>query len=115
MRIRLANLAASLLFAFTTPLGAQSPTLGGVDGTLKERIATRSVRATVSLVQLASDASVTRSARPDGQGRYRVDSLPPGRYLMQISTPTLDSLDLTMPAREVRRRFAFVFFVPWHS
>ena len=45
----------------------------------------------------------SRAARgPTAQGRYRVDSLPPGRYLMQISTPTLDSLDLTMPAREVR-------------
>ena len=73
-----------------------------MDGTLRERIVTRSVRGTVSLVQLGSAASASRSARPDGQGRFRVDSLPPGRYLMQISTPTLDSLDLAMPPREVR-------------
>ena len=73
-----------------------------MDGTLRERIVTRSVRVIVSLVQLASEATVSRSARPDGQGRFRVDSLPAGRYLMQISTPTLDSLDLTMPPREVR-------------
>lgn len=101
MRLHLAALG-SFLVVSATSLGAQSGALGVLDGTLKERIATRSVRATVSLVQLASEASVTRSTRPDGQGRYRVDSLPPGRYLMQISTPTLDSLDLTMPAREVR-------------
>jgi hypothetical protein len=92
----------TLLVAAATSLGAQSAALGGVDGTLRERIATRSVRATVSLVQLGSAASASRSARPDGQGRFRVDSLPAGKYLMQISTPTLDSLDLAMPPREVR-------------
>jgi hypothetical protein len=74
-----------------------------LDGTIREQIVTRSVRAvTVSLVQLGADAGVTRTARPDGQGRYRVDLLPSGRYLMQIGTPTLDSLDLAMPAREVK-------------
>jgi len=102
VRIRSLVLATSLLLASAASLGAQSPALGGVDGTLRERIVTRSVRVIVSLVQLASEATVSRSARPDGQGRFRVDSLPAGRYLMQISTPTLDSLDLTMPPREVR-------------
>ncbi len=102
MRLHLILLPAGLLLASATSLGAQSPALGGVDGTLRERIVTRSVRVIVSLVQLASEATVSRSARPDGQGRFRVDSLPAGRYLMQISTPTLDSLDLTMPPHEVR-------------
>ena len=102
MRLPLILLPAGLLLASATSLGAQSPALGGVDGTLRERVVTRSVRVIVSLVQLASEATVSRSARPDGQGRFRVDSLPAGRYLMQISTPTLDSLDLTMPPREVR-------------
>jgi hypothetical protein len=102
VRLHLAALPASLLLASATTLGAQSPNLGGVDGTLRERIVTRSVRVIVSLVQLRSEATVSRSARPDGQGRFRVDSLPAGRYLMQISTPTLDSLDLAMPPREVQ-------------
>jgi hypothetical protein len=102
VRLHLILLPAGLLLASATSLGAQSPALGGVDGTLRERIVTRSVRVIVSLVQLASEATVSRSARPDGQGRFRVDSLPAGRYLMQISTPTLDSLDLTMPPHEVR-------------
>ena len=102
VRLPLSPLQAVFLLASATSLGAQSPALGGVDGTLRERVATRSVRATVSLVQLGSEASASRSARPDGQGRFHVDSLVPGRYLMQISTPTLDSLDLAMPPREVR-------------
>jgi len=102
VRIHHIILATTLLCAAATAVGAQAPSLGGVDGTLRERVVTRSVRATVSLVQLASEATVSRSTRPDGQGRFRVDSLPPGRYLMQISTPTLDSLDLTMPPREVK-------------
>ena len=103
MRIRIAFLATILTHLPTTPIGAQASALGVLDGTIREKIVTRSVRAvTVSLVQLGADAGVTRTARPDGQGRYRVDSLPSGRYLMQIGTPTLDSLDLAMPAREVK-------------
>jgi len=102
VRPPLTTLPAILLLAATASLGAQSAALGGVDGTLRERIATRSVRGTVSLVQLGSEATASRSAKPDGQGRFRVDSLPAGRYLMQISTPTLDSLDLALPAREVQ-------------
>jgi hypothetical protein len=102
VRLPFTTFPAILLLASAASLDAQSPALGGVDGTLRERIVTRSVRATVSLVQLGSEASASRSARPDGQGRFRVDSLPPGRYLMQISTPTLDSLDLAMPPREVK-------------
>ncbi len=102
VRVYLTSVLASCLLASATVVGAQSQPPGAVDGTLRERITTRSVRATVSLVQLGSAASASRSARPDGEGRFRVDSLPPGRYLLQISTPTLDSLDLTMPPREVR-------------
>jgi hypothetical protein len=103
VRTHLAVLATLLTQLSTTQLGAQASGLGTLDGTIRERIATRSVRAvTVSLVQLGSDAGVTRTTRPDGQGHYRIDSLPSGRYLMQIGTPTLDSLDLAMPARELR-------------
>ena len=88
-------LATILSLGSPTLLGAQSSAFGTLDGTIRERIATRSVRSvTVSLVQMTSDATATRSKQPDGQGRFRVDSLLPGRYLMQISTPTLDSLDL---------------------
>jgi hypothetical protein len=103
VRNHITVLATILALVFVSSLGAQSSAHGTLDGTIRERIATRSVRAgTVSLVQLAAEAGVTRNVRPDGQGRYRVDSLPAGRYLMQISTPTLDSLDLAMPPREVR-------------
>jgi hypothetical protein len=91
--------AGSLSFAAT--LHAQQP-VGKLEGTITEKIGTRSVAAAeVALVQLDRDRSPTFSARPDARGRYRLDSLPAGRYLVQVSSPTLDSLDLALPASEL--------------
>ena len=51
----------------------------------------------MSLVRLESDTSITFSTRVDARGRFRVDSLPIGHYLVQVSHPTLDSLDVALP------------------
>jgi hypothetical protein len=51
----------------------------------------------VLLVRLESDTSVAVSTRVDGRGRFHVDSLPVGHYLVQVSHPTLDSLDMALP------------------
>ena len=102
MRPALASAAALALLITATRSGASQSAVGTVAGTIREQIASRSVRAaTVSLVRLQSESDVTLSTRPDGDGRFRFDSLPAGRYLMQVSTPTLDSLDLALPAREL--------------
>ena len=102
MRPALASAAALALLITATRSGASQSVVGTVAGTIREQIASRSVRAaTVSLVRLQSESDVTLSTRPDGDGRFRFDSLPAGRYLMQVSTPTLDSLDLALPAREL--------------
>jgi Carboxypeptidase regulatory-like domain len=80
------------------PLAAQRAANGSVEGTVARWITTRAVQAAkVSLVQLESDASNTVTAAVDPRGRYRVDSLPVGAYLVQVSHPTLDSLDVTLP------------------
>jgi hypothetical protein len=84
------------------PLVAQKSATGRLEGTIAPWIASRSVHtAQVSVVSLESDASTTVTARVDSSGRYRLDSLAPGRYLVQVSHPTLDSLDVTLPPGEV--------------
>lgn len=95
--------AATLsLTVFVTPLGAQSSRVGSLHGTIRERVGTRSVRAaSVSAVRLESESSPTLNARPNDQGQYGFDSLPPGRYLVQVSSPTLDSLELSLPPQQV--------------
>jgi Carboxypeptidase regulatory-like domain len=97
------------LVAVTIALVAQAPWLaaqqrpaGSLHGTLREQVGTRSVRAAyVSVVRAEAESSPTINARPDEQGQFRLDSLLPGRYLVQVSSPTLDSLELSLPPERV--------------
>ena len=45
--------------------------------------------------------SVSGAAVTDTGGRYRIDSLPPGRYVVGFESPVLDSLELTLAPRAV--------------
>jgi hypothetical protein len=88
--------------ATASPIVAQQVAVGRVEGTIAQWIASRDVHAAqVSLVHLESEASNTITAAVDARGRYRVDSLPAGHYLVQVSHPTLDSLDVTLPLDRV--------------
>ena len=94
-------LAAGITLA-TASSGAPQPPVGSLHGVVRETIGSRSVRAAwISLVGADSDAGLTRSVQPDARGSYRVDSLPAGRYLVQVSSPTLDSLELALPPERV--------------
>jgi hypothetical protein len=94
--------AVTAVAVLNTPLVAQRAT-GRLEGTLTEKLATRSVSAAwISLVQLEPAGGVTINARPDERGHFHVDSLPAGRYLVQVGVPTLDSLELALPPSEVR-------------
>ena len=44
---------------------------------------------------------VTAGATTDARGRYRIDSLPPGRYMIGFESPLLDSLEITLAPHEV--------------
>lgn len=106
MRLHVAALLVPALLVpalLVAPLGAQSPAAGSLHGTIRERVGTRSARAaSVSVVRLESESSATLNARPNDHGEYRFDSLAPGRYLVQVSSPTLDSLDLSLPPQQLR-------------
>jgi hypothetical protein len=100
--LRLPVIAVALVAA-AGPLRAQQRSLGALEGTLLEPIDSRSVRdAELSLRRIDAASSTVVRARADARGRYRLDSLPSGRYRMEIAGPTLDSLALAVPAREVR-------------
>jgi hypothetical protein len=100
MRTVIAAAALTSMIAIG-PLVAQQSSTGRLEGTIAPWIATRAVHtAQVSVVNLESDASTTITATVDSSGRYHLDSLRPGRYLVQVSHPTLDSLDVTLPPGE---------------
>ena len=85
-----------------SPLAAQQRPVGALHGTLHEKIESRSVRrASVSLVSVDAESSPTINAHPDAEGQFRLESLQPGRYLVQVSSPTLDSLELSLPPEQV--------------
>lgn len=93
--------AAMVLVVRPSSLAAQRP-VGSLHGTVREQVGTRSVRAAmVSLVEAESESSRTITVRPDAQGAFRLDSLLPGRYLIQVGVPTLDSLEITLPPERI--------------
>ena len=110
-------LAASVgLLVRPATLGAQQR-VGSLQGTVREKIDSRSIRAaSVSLVPVESEFSRTINVRPDARGQFHLDSLPAGRYLVQVSSPTLDSLELSLPAQQLEiepgRTARFDFTLP---
>ena len=55
------------------------------------------------VVAVGPDAreSVSGAAVTDASGRYRIDSLAPGRYVVGFESPVLDSLEITLAPRAV--------------
>jgi hypothetical protein len=94
-------LASSSLF-FAQPGAAQTERRGKLTGTVTDSIHARPLVG-VRVVALAADArpDSRRAASTDSLGRYRIDSLRPGRYLVGLESPLLDSLEITLTPREV--------------
>ncbi len=99
-------LSFALLLPLAAPLAAQNaaqtPAVGRIEGTIKEAARPRGVRgATVTLARLDPEPVVSFGVKPDERGHYHLDSVPAGRYMIQLSHVTLDSLELSLPAAEV--------------
>jgi hypothetical protein len=100
MRLRLRLCALAALVA-ATPAHAQQR-VGRLEGTVTEGLDSKLARtAWVSMVQLDADGATTLNPKPDERGRFRLDSIPAGRYLVQIGNAMLDSLDVALPPSEV--------------
>ena len=85
-----------------SPLAAQATAMGRIEGTIKEAARPRGVKgATVTLARLDPEPVVSFGVKPDERGHYQLDSVPVGRYMIQLSHATLDSLELSLPASEV--------------
>ena len=66
MRLAISAASAVGLLVSATPLHAQQSALGRLEGTIREKIESRSVRAAlVSLLRLDPETSHTISAKPD--------------------------------------------------
>jgi hypothetical protein len=84
-------------------LGAQQAAPGRIEGVARAGAGNRSPRdVEITLTRVEPEPVVTRTTTADSLGRWHVDSLEPGRYLMEVSSPLLDSLQLAIGAREIR-------------
>jgi hypothetical protein len=81
------------------PLRAQS---GRLDGTIVDSVHARPLAgASVLAIRVDSGAAHSSGATTDARGRYRVDSLPAGRYMVEFASAFLDSLEIALPPREL--------------
>lgn len=104
MNVPAARLALLALLCAGAPLGAQDAVpMGRLEGTVKAGVRSRPVQASsITLARLEPDEPVVSfGAKPDERGRYQLDSLPAGRYMIQLTHEMLDSLGLAMPTDEV--------------
>jgi hypothetical protein len=94
-------LALTGLAVAATPLGAQSVP-GRLEGTVVDSVHMRGLQgANVLAIRVDPQPSHSAGSSTDASGRYRIDSLPPGRYMVEFTSAMLDSLEITLPPREV--------------
>jgi len=99
--VRIALLGAALVARAPAPLAAQhfAPSLAG---TVRDSLSGLPLPgARVELLRAGARESAGYLAEADGAGRYRIDSIAPGRYMLGFSHPRLDSLGLSLMPRFV--------------
>ena len=75
---------------------------GSISGVVVDSVASRPLQgATVQLVVFDQTTMFTRTTVSDSLGRFAIDRLPDGHYVLGFFHPMLDSLGLDSPAREV--------------
>lgn len=98
-------LVAALASGVVAPADAQRATLGAVSGVVRDSASRMPLPG--ALVQL-SDAgprqAFARAARTDSLGRFRVDSVPAGRYSLGFLHARLDSLGVQASVRVISVR-----------
>jgi hypothetical protein len=96
-----------VILATSSALLARSAEAQGVGNGRLEGTVTDSVRARplagVRVVAAGADARAEYrgATTTDSAGRFRIDSIPSGRYLVGFESPLLDSLEITVAPREV--------------
>lgn len=93
--VLLTSVGAALSSA--APLGAQAR----LSGVVFDSVAGKPLASAFVQVALVSDPSVSRSVRADDKGRFRVDSLRAGSWMLAAMHPRIDSLGIEQLARVV--------------
>ena len=101
-RAALALLVVSSLSSPSSPLAAQGPGTGKLEGTITDSLrAAPFAGATVRVTRIGAEPEVTLSAVADRRGRYRFERLDAGSYAVSVASPLLDSLEYGGPTQRV--------------
>jgi hypothetical protein len=91
----------TLSLCCVTRAHAQSNGTGRIEGIAYDSVHAQPLAgAHVVAAGTAAGAEVRRDAMSDSAGRYRIDSLPGGHYLVGFESALLDSLEVTLSPRE---------------
>jgi hypothetical protein len=97
--LRLATLL-TLAFSLARTAEGQSDGVGRVAGVVFDSVHTRPlVGVRVLAVGAGARTDVRGDAISDSAGRYHIDSLPAGQYMVGFESPLLDSLEIVLPPR----------------
>jgi hypothetical protein len=96
------SLGAPLARSLSAQQPAHDEPVGRLVGTVRPTMRPRSVQdATIVVARVEPEPAVSFRAQPDASGHYALDSLPAGRYMVQLEHEVLDSLGLSLPVVEV--------------
>ena len=92
-----------LLLSVARVVTAQGAPTGRLEGTITDSVHSRPlVGAPVLAIRVdPAQPPVASGATTDARGRFRLDTLPVGRYMVEFASTFLDSLEVILPPREV--------------
>ncbi|MEO6529233.1 MAG: carboxypeptidase regulatory-like domain-containing protein [Gemmatimonadaceae bacterium] len=91
-----------LLCAASRPAVAQGTPTGTLEGVVMDSARVRPLGgAVVRAFGIEPRPDFSAATTTGGRGEFRIDSLPPGRYVAGFESPLLDSLEITLSPREV--------------
>ena len=103
MKVAALSLAAVALFVcLARSAHAQAIGVGALEGRVTDSVHARPLAGVrVQALGVESPATMRGDATTDEDGAFRIDSLPPGRYMVGFEHPLLDSLEIALPPRAV--------------
>jgi hypothetical protein len=100
-RLHATTTIAVLAMCLTRAAHAQNESSGRIEGVVFDSVHSRPLAsAHVVAASTGPRAEVRHEATADSLGRYRIDSLPPGRYAVGFESALLDSLEVALSPRE---------------
>ncbi len=95
------HVTAWLVAAAVLVLAAPAKAQGRIQGTVYDSVAARPLDSAFVQLAFIADPSVSRSTVTDARGRFTLDSLKPGAWVVSLLHPRIDSAGVTQLVRRI--------------